>query len=150
MHLMAPGGRLDVHVDFNLIRDRQLYRRLNLLVFLNERWEDAWGGHFELWDQDVKKCLFEAAPLANRCVVFNTTETSFHGVRPLQAPDGISRNSFAAYYYTKTPPDGTDGSFHSTIFKPRPNEWMRNTVGVPLEKLSRKLGRVFKKGDAGG
>src|SRR5581483_12413384 len=56
MHITGPGGRLDVHVDFNFIEDRKLHRRLNLLLYLNPIWEDIWGGHIQLWDKDVKHC----------------------------------------------------------------------------------------------
>jgi len=139
MHVMASGGRLDVHVDFNILRPHELYRRLNILVFLNERWEERWGGHFELWDADVERCLERLAPLGNRCVVFNTTETSYHGVCPVRTPAGITRNSFAAYYYTPTPPEGTDGSFHSTVFRARPDEWVRGRIMAPVEKLARSI-----------
>ena len=139
MHLMASGGRLDVHVDFNIIRDRQLYRRLNILVFQNEEWEEAWGGAFELWDADVETCVFRAEPLGNRCVVFNTTESSFHGVTPVRTPAGITRNSYAAYYYTPHPPAGEDWSFHSTMFRARPDEKWRERLLVPAEKSARAL-----------
>jgi len=32
IHVTGPGGRLDVHVDFNFIAERKLHRRLNLLL----------------------------------------------------------------------------------------------------------------------
>jgi hypothetical protein len=56
MHLTGSGGRLDVHVDFNVIDDRKLFRRLNILIYLNPVWQAEWGGHIELWDKDVKTC----------------------------------------------------------------------------------------------
>ena len=139
MHVMGSGGRLDVHVDFNLIRDRGLYRRLNILVFMNDAWEDSWGGHFELWDPEVKHCVFRAAPSFNRCVVFNTTESSFHGVCPVKTPRGVTRNSYAAYYYTKEAPAEGTPEFHSTVFRPRPSEWWRQALLVPAEKSARRL-----------
>jgi hypothetical protein len=43
MHQTSQSGILDVHVDFNFIDDR--FRRLNILVYLNEEWDEAWGGH---------------------------------------------------------------------------------------------------------
>src|SRR5688572_26803832 len=52
MHLTGPTGRLDVHVDFNLLQggERTLHRRLNILVYLNRVWDPNWGGQIELWD----------------------------------------------------------------------------------------------------
>lgn len=144
MHVMGSGGRLDVHVDFNLIRERGLYRRLNILVFFNEEWDERWGGAFELWDCEVKRCVFSAAPRFNRCVVFNTTESSFHGVKPIKAPAGVTRNSFASYYYTREAPEGL-GDFHSTVFKARPDEWWREHFLLPAERSSRFLRKKLER-----
>ena len=141
MHLYAPGARLDVHVDFNLIRDRMLYRRLNLLFFLNERWEEDWGGELELWDPDVRKLLHSFRPNFNRCVLFETTEISFHGVRKVRAPRGCARRSFAAYYYTREAPTGWSDVVHSTVFRARPDEWWRRRVMMPFESARRALRR---------
>ena len=134
MHLTGPRGRLDVHVDFNYVEDRKLHRRLNILVYLNEGWKDEWGGGVELWDKEVKVCLRAVKPLLNRCVVFETSAISFHGVEPVTCPTTTQRISFAAYYYTKEAPAQWDGTKHSTVFKARPRERIRANVLMPFQR----------------
>ncbi|RYG95878.1 MAG: 2OG-Fe(II) oxygenase, partial [Alphaproteobacteria bacterium] len=114
MHLSSSGGRLDVHVDFNFLDRMQTFRRLNILVYLNPEWQEDWGGRIELWDKDVTRAEHSFAPVVNRCVVFETSEMSYHGVTPLTCPPGVVRKSFAAYYYTKEAPAWYDGQNHST------------------------------------
>lgn len=139
MHLTGPTGRLDVHVDFNYVEKRQLHRRLNILVYLNPGWQESWGGAIELWDRDVKNCVHSFQPILNRCVVFETSEISFHGVSQNRCPPGQVRKSFAAYYYTKEAPEGWDGRAHSTVFRARPDEVVRSTILVPAERAARSL-----------
>lgn len=139
MHITGPGGRLDVHVDFNFIVDRELHRRLNILVYLNPVWEQAWGGEIELWDRDAKNRHHAFTPLLNRCLVFETSNISYHGVGPVKCPEDVARKSFAAYYYTHEPPAGWDGTKHNTIFKARPDEKLRGAVLMPLENLERRF-----------
>jgi len=135
MHMTGPGGRLDVHIDFNYVRDRKLYRRLNILIYLNERWDDSWGGQIELWNKDVSRCEVAVTPLLNRCVLFETSEISFHGVRPIANSPGRVRKSFAAYYYTYEPPPNWSGQDHSTVFKARPDEAFRGYVMMPAQRM---------------
>ena len=139
MHLTGPGGRLDVHVDFNLIQDRKLHRRLNLLLYLNPVWNESWGGHIQLWDSDVRTCRQAFAPALNRCVIFETSEISFHGVVPVSPAAPCPRISFAAYYYTREAPQNWDGKAHSTIFKARPEERLRGLVLMPAAKMQQKF-----------
>jgi len=134
MHLTGPSGRLDVHVDFNYIEERDLHRRLNILIYLNEEWRDDWGGAVELWDEQVRKCATSVKPLLNRCVVFATSEISFHGVEPVTCPRDRRRISFASYYFTKEAPSDWDGTKHTTIFKARPNERLRAFVLMPYHR----------------
>lgn len=134
MHMTAASGRLDVHVDFNRLGgEKNWYRRLNLLLFLNENWEEGWGGKLELWDKDVTKCEHSFQPLFNRLVMFETSDISFHGVTPIRCPEDAVRKSFALYFYTKEAPAGvaTDKD-HSTIFRARPNEVVRGYVLMPI------------------
>ncbi len=134
MHITSASGRLDVHADFNLLETPRMFRRLNILVYLNERWDAAWGGALELWDRDVSRCEHSVTPRLGRAVVFETSSTSFHGVTEVRCPDDVQRQSFAAYYYTKEAPLGWDGKVHSTVFKPRPDEKVRKYVLMPAER----------------
>jgi Rps23 Pro-64 3,4-dihydroxylase Tpa1-like proline 4-hydroxylase len=139
MHLTGPGGRLDVHLDFNYIESRKLHRRLNLLLYLNPVWEEGWGGHIQLWDKDVTRCTAAFAPAFNRCVIFETSDRSFHGVTPVTPAAPYPRQSFATYYYTREAPPHWKGVAHSTIFKARPEERLRGYVLMPAEVLQRRL-----------
>lgn len=139
MHQTGPRGHLDVHVDFNYIEERALHRRLNILVYFNKNWKPEWGGNVELWDKDVKVCHHSLMPIFNRCVVFATNEISFHGVTAVKCPEGNSRKSFAAYYYTREAPENWDGKSHSTFFKARPNEVTKKWLSMPLEQAGRTL-----------
>ena len=142
MHQTGARGHLDVHVDFNYIEDRQLHRRLNILVYLNKDWKPEWGGNIELWDKDVKVCHHSFSPIFNRCVVFQTNEISYHGVTAVKCPEGRSRKSFAAYYYTKEAPAGWDGTTHTTIFKARPNEVLKGKVLMPISVAGKRFRQV--------
>ncbi len=127
LHQTGARGRLDVHVDFNYIEARQLHRRLNILIYFNEGWLPEWGGQLELWNSDVSKRIHSFDPVFNRCVIFETSEISYHGVTETTCPKDAVRRSFAGYYYTTASPGHWSGS-HSTIFKARPEESVKNRL----------------------
>jgi hypothetical protein len=131
-------------VDFNYLRERQLHRRLNILVYFNEGWQESWGGNIELWDREVKVCHHSLSPVFNRCVVFATSDISFHGVTAVSCPRDVIRKSFAAYYYTREAPLGWDGMEHSTVFRARPGEHMKRHVLMPLENAQRRVKHALR------
>jgi Rps23 Pro-64 3,4-dihydroxylase Tpa1-like proline 4-hydroxylase len=129
IHQVLPGGVLAVHADFTRHRLLQLDRRLNVLLYLNENWEDEWEGHLELWSPDMKSCGRRLRPQAGRCVIFNTSDNSFHGhPEPLACPDGITRKSIALYYYTRGRDDSQVEPTHATEWQELPD-----VVRPPLE-----------------
>lgn len=135
MHQTGPRGRLDVHVDFNRLEPSGWHRRLNLLIYLNPEWHREWGGNIELWDKRVRVCHHSFQPILNRCVIFQTSEVSFHGVEPVTYPGGVTRRSFAAYYYTVEAPEGGDGATHSTVFRARPSEPTKRLITMPAQQM---------------
>lgn len=117
IHQIVRGGMLGVHTDFNKHKTLKLDRRLNALLFLNADWEEAYGGHLELWNAKTRECVRRVLPVFNRCVVFSTTDWSLHGhPEPLTCPEGRSRRSIATYYYTNGRPSHEVSGKHTTIF----------------------------------
>jgi Rps23 Pro-64 3,4-dihydroxylase Tpa1-like proline 4-hydroxylase len=134
MHQTAAHGRLDVHIDFNRLPHNGWHRRLNLLLYLNETWQQSWGGMLELWDKDVKRSIKTFLPALARCIIFETSEISYHGVTALTCPEDVVRRSFAVYYYTLEPPPDWSGRDHTTIFRARPDEYLKRFVLVPASR----------------
>ena len=123
LHELRDGGFLGVHADFNFQRHTRLDRRINLLLYFNKDWEEDYGGNLELWDTNMKTCIKRYTPDFNRCVIFNTTDTSFHGnPQPVSTPDGRTRRSIAMYYYSNGRPEGEVTEDHMTLFQYRPGE----------------------------
>jgi Rps23 Pro-64 3,4-dihydroxylase Tpa1-like proline 4-hydroxylase len=103
-HRIQTGGRLSLHVDYNLHNTTNSFRVLNLLLYLNPQWFEEWGGHLELWDLDKKKLDKKISPIMNRAVIFTLSDKSVHGhPHPLKTPIGIDRYSLALYYFIKEP-----------------------------------------------
>jgi hypothetical protein len=118
LHQIEPGGFLDVHADFNIHPRTRLHRRLNALIYLNEDWQDDWGGQLELWDSNMSRCVQRIAPVFNRCVIFSTDRSAFHGhPQKVACPPGRNRRSLALYYYSQTPAPGEDAGSHSTLYQ---------------------------------
>lgn len=124
-HESREGQELDAHVDFNRHPANGWHRRLNLIVYLNHQWEDGWGGALELHTDPRRddNQITLITPLFNRCVVFETTEWSWHGFSRIALPPAnadLTRRSIALYFYSKTRPADELAPDHSTIYVERP------------------------------
>jgi Rps23 Pro-64 3,4-dihydroxylase Tpa1-like proline 4-hydroxylase len=114
LHKITSGGKLAIHKDYNVHPVKKIYRRLNLLIYLNKDWKQEWEGNLELWDKDHTKLEVSVEPLFNRAVIFTISEDSLHGHPvPLNTPENVSRNSIALYYFTEVNPSDNE---HSVVF----------------------------------
>lgn len=124
-HENRQGQDLDAHVDFNRHPVNRWHRRLNLIVYLNREWRDDWGGSLQLHGdpRSADDRIITITPLFNRAVIFETTETSWHGFPRITLPDdrqGLTRKSIALYFYTKDRPAEETAGMHSTIYVDAP------------------------------
>lgn len=138
VHQGTDGSFLDIHVDFNIHSSKNLHRRLNLLIFMTKEWKDAYGGHLELWDKDVKNLGARIAPMPNRCAMFETSEISWHGYGEITVPDGVYRNSFFSYFYTPID-EHSKVKYHDTIFRTRPDESRSKAVKTAAKENAKNF-----------
>lgn len=97
LHQHGRGGKLNVHLDYNIHPKLHLQRRLNLIVYLTPGWKPEWGGHLGLYS-DPDTLVKKVEPKFNRAIIFDT-RGSWHGLpAPLTCPPDVTRNSFAVYY----------------------------------------------------
>jgi Rps23 Pro-64 3,4-dihydroxylase Tpa1-like proline 4-hydroxylase len=111
LHLSAAGGILAPHTDFHLYGRLGLYRRLNVLVYLNPDWAPGDGGVLTLAHaHHPERGRRQIEPAWGRIVAFETNDVSVHGF-PVPVAPGQCRRSIATYYYTSTDTVGFSGDF---------------------------------------
>lgn len=134
LHQSGRGGYLNVHTDFSHHHYYKNWkRRINLIVYLNEGWQDAWGGAIELWDPTMRHCVAKYPPRLNSAFLFNTNDISYHGFpNPLTCPEGESRKSLALYYYTVE--EGQQTPVRSTNYRARPEDGTLKSALIWLDK----------------
>ena len=157
-HENLGGQELDPHIDFNRHPITGWHRRLNLIVYLNEHWDASWGGALDLHENPRGNgATVSILPLANRCVIFETTEHSWHGFRPIVAPANqpdLSRRSIALYFYTTTRPTHELADPHSTVYVDRPlpphfraghtlTEEDERTLAVAIARRDQHIQRLY-------
>ncbi len=125
-HENRHGQELDPHVDFNFHPRSNQHRRLNLILYLNDEWRPEWGGcldlHLDPYRPPGEDTIERIVPEFNRCVIFETTERSWHGFEPIKLPPDRrdrTRKSLALYYYTNERPAAETAAPHSTIYVER-------------------------------
>jgi hypothetical protein len=135
-HEYLAGMSLSPHLDFNVLTGKGCHRRLNLVLFLTPDRRRGRGGEVVLGGRKRRRRV--VAPVFNRCLIFATSEESWHGLRVVRAP----RRSVSLYFYTPTPPPGA--------VRPRLTLWdfprlpRRAKAGAKLDgRLWSRLERTF-------
>jgi Rps23 Pro-64 3,4-dihydroxylase Tpa1-like proline 4-hydroxylase len=113
-------GFSEVHLDANRHPyDLDRFHRVNLIVFLNPKWRQDWGGELVLWSRSATNRPSEGAvqiqPAFNRAVIFSASDSSWHSVNRVTCPMGWSRNSMVIYFYDRRPV-ADDGQCRSVIW----------------------------------
>lgn len=126
LHQTLRGGHLNIHADFSTHHTHENWaRRVNILLYLNEEWQEEWGGQLELWDHDMTAVQGRVTPKGNRMFVFATSHDSFHGhPDPLLCPEDVARRSMALYYFTQE----EQTVRRATNYRARPDDGVRKVA----------------------
>jgi Rps23 Pro-64 3,4-dihydroxylase Tpa1-like proline 4-hydroxylase len=132
LHLSLEGGVLVPHTDFHVYERLNLFRRINLILYLNTDWP-ATGGALQLFD-DQGALRESVRPVMGRCVIFETDDRSIHGFTD-PVPPGRRRRSIAVYYYTARDVDRFVGDTTTN--------WVRHGGGGLRRGAQLTLSRAF-------
>ena len=137
LHQTLRGGHLNIHADFTTHHVHENWaRRVNILLYLNEEWQDDWGGQLELWDTGMQKCWDRVTPKGNRMLVFTTSFDSFHGHPDgLACPSGEARRSMALYYFTEEAAPVR----RATHYRARPQEGIVRRAAITADRVALDL-----------
>jgi hypothetical protein len=144
LHETAPGGFLNMHVDFltHTLHDHWS-RQINLLLYLNKEWAPSFNGYIQFWDMDEKKCYAKIEPSFNRCVIFQTTRRSWHGYpEHVACPPDRSRKSIALYYYRQ---ESAALALQPTYYRYLPTDPLMKKALVVLDRTALKAYSFLKK-----
>ena len=126
LHYHPTNTKLDIHLDYSIHPITKKERRLNLVYFLNENWNEEWNGALELWSKSDNYdlpgyCEQKIYPKANRAIIFKTNDISIHGIPEIiRCPESVGRKTVAIYYMSE--PHDNIINRKKAIFFPRPGQ----------------------------
>ena len=133
LHQGRENSFLDMHLDFNYHPMNKLwYREMNLLFYLNEGWQEEYGGKLKIEDLRTGK-KEELDVNFNTLIIQQCSSFSLHGYDPTNFPDGKYRTSIATYSYIE---------HIRHIEKPRTTDWFPSKEGDSA--IKKEIGRNFK------
>jgi len=139
-HIHGDGGKLNPHLDYSIHPKLGLQRKLNLILYLSSDWKEEYGGHLGLWSNDTNsnqpaKLEREVAVGFNKALIFDTTQSSWHGIsRIIKAPSGNFRKSLAVYYLCEPSVDAP--SHARALYAPTEDQKSDETI---LEMIRKRV-----------
>jgi hypothetical protein len=88
IHAYPNNEKIDIHPITKK-------RRVNLIIYLNNDWNEEYGGQLKLYENKI-------ILMWNTAILFKTSDISYHGLpEPIKCPDNKYRKSIAIYYVSK-------------------------------------------------
>ncbi len=130
------GSRREAHAPYRLPPppEFRLFRRVNVLLYLNPAWRPGDGGELVLFDFDDGHPIVIVPPRFGTCVIFATDHRSVHGVEPLTA--SARRCSIALFYYTVDDVDVFSGDRRAYWYPP--TTWEGRDLAVRARSKAKK------------
>ena len=129
LHQGKKNSFLDMHLDFNYHPiNKNWYRNMNLLFYLNKDWVNEYKGHLKIEDLRSGEKTELNVPF-NRMIIQQCRPYTLHGYDMTNFPDGRFRTSIATYAYT----------IHKTFLeKPRTTDWFPDKSSSTFKKIAAK------------
>jgi len=81
MRTMLADSFQMIHSDARRHPQNGLRKEITCLLYLNKDHDrERDGGSLEVWDDDMKECKHLVDPIFNRFVIFQNSDTAYHGV----------------------------------------------------------------------
>ena len=138
---IGSGGFLKIHTDVPYHKSWKLDRQLNVLLYMNKDWDEAWGGKFELWDDQMTSHK-SVVPVFNRMVIFATPNAKHGHPDPLLTPEGTFRRAFVMHYYSNSTTEYENIGIRNRHYA-RPGEIFADDAPVRPERARRSRAREF-------
>ena len=124
LHQGQGNSKLDMHLDYNYhpLHDNW-WREMNLLLYLNENWQEEYGGHLKIRDLRTDEEKMLSVPF-NTLIIQQCSDYSLHGYDLTNFPEGTFRTSIATYAFTKHVRE---------LSKKRTTDWFVNKEEGPLK-----------------
>lgn len=125
LHQGKKNSFLDMHLDFNYHPiNKNWYRELNLLLYLNKDWKKEYKGELKINDLRTNEETSIDVPF-NRLIIQQCAPYTLHGYDMTNFPEGKYRTSIATYAY----------QIHNRHFeKPRTTDWFPKEDASFLKK----------------
>ena len=123
------GDSLKVHTDFNWCEELRLHRMLSVVIYLNEDWDEDWGGQLNFYDTKRDKVHTKVPISAGNCVIWNYNNFAFHGYPdPMTCPEGVSRKGIRFFYYVSNAKHDDKHPPHRSLY------WYDEKTGTPYDQ----------------
>lgn len=144
VHRGGGGSFLDMHADFGRHpNEKGWVRELNILLYMNKEWKPEYGGSLDLKNAD-NGISTAIEPLYNRCVLMLTKGHTLHGYKRTAFPEGMYRNSIAAYAYSNESDEKTLATLSTTTrWMPADASLTKRSIALVAPWLVRLKQRFF-------
>jgi hypothetical protein len=126
------GDSLKIHSDFNWVEELGLHRTVSVVIYLNDEWQEDWGGSLNFYDKDRKTVIKSITPGPGNAAIWGYSPIAYHGYpEPMTCPADYSRKALRLFYYTSR-------AEHDPVDPPHRSLYWFDEVGNPVDDRSQR------------
>ena len=137
LHQGKKNSFLDMHLDYNYHPlHENVWREMNLLLYLNKDWKSEYKGHLKL--RDLRTDNTSELPVDfNTLIIQQCGDYTLHGYDYTNFPENKFRTSIATYAFTK---------HVRQLYKPRTTDWIpeKEGDGDVIKFIGRNFHKIVK------